>query len=308
MGKAAKMGKGKRFGLAAACALAALAPQARAANTAYMDFSWAESGHAFTLGLSGQMDNVCAPMFSHADAKLTGGKLVLSVLAQSNPAALCAAGAKSDYRTEFDLPALKAGTYPVQVLWTMACQYSPSPCPVAYDPQDVGTLKVTDSADLEYRFHPRAVAAGKRAELRLNGDFNCGDAISGVSADTSGRAVYLSFTVDPHPEIMCISPFPGIDFTLPEMRAGAYQVMAARSPYCAPGKICLRLKIAPQLAGALDVLAATSLAPGMPRERIGRKGAARSMSPAGFRVEGNGMIRDAAGRKSPARAPKPPHF
>jgi len=275
-----------------AAALTAPALPVAAATTAGISPTWAESHHPFTLALFGESDK-CAPVFSHQSSRITGGTLVLSVLEQQRPGVLCTNDTAWAYRTEFDAPALDSGEYPVQVRWAQACEFDATPCPVAYQPQDVGNLRVTDSASLSYSFTPRSVRAGQDFHIRLKGTFNCGDLIKSSTVDTVRPILRLNFVIEPHPEVVCIAPFPGIDFAVPALGAGGWQVYAARSPYCAQGTVCPLALIAPQLAGALEVPPVVeAVVPLRPETRVGPAGIGRL----GFRSEWNGALRDAAGK------------
>ncbi|MBW8886868.1 MAG: hypothetical protein JF616_03830 [Fibrobacteres bacterium] len=265
---------------------------ARAAATGSITPTWAESHHPFTLALSGQSDK-CAPVFSHQSYRLNAGKLVFSVLEQQRPGVLCTTDTAWAYRTEFDAPALDSGEYPVQVRWAQACEFDATPCPVAYMPQDVGNLRVTDSAALPYSFTPRSVRAGQDFHIRLRGTFNCGDLIKSATVDTARPTLRLNFLIEPHPEDLCIAPFPGIDFAVPALGAGGWEVYASRAPYCPPSNICPLALMAPQLAGALEVSPVVeTVVPLRPETRAGPAGAGHP----GFRSKWNGFYYDAAGK------------
>ncbi len=287
----------RALALAGICAWATSAGAAAAATTASLSPYWIEGHHVSTLAVSGDMEGYCAPLFSHHEAQYADGKLMLSVVVESNPAALCAVNSTSPYRTEFSVPALDSGSHPVTIRWRQACELAPTPCPVAYIVKDLGNITVTDSAHLGYVFTPEHARAGAGIKIHLNGKFNCADQISAVSADTQRPAIYLNFTVNPRPEIACIMPFPGIDFEVPALTAGTYQVFAARSPYCAPGTVCPLFRIAPQLAGALDVESATALAPMRPKAGYANPIVKGGKSGTGFRAEWRGKAHTVAGRR-----------
>ncbi len=283
--------------MAWAVAWTATALPAAAAATGAISPSWAESRHPFTLALSGESDK-CAPVFSHQSSRITGGKLELSVLEQERPGVLCVSTPVSrPYRAEFDIPAMDSGEYPVQVRWAQACEFDPTPCPVAYQPQDVGNLRVTDSAALAYSFAPRSARGGQAFHIRLKAAvFNCGDLVKSATVDTARPLLHLNFTIEPHPEVVCIAPFPGIDFAVPPLEAGGWQVLAGRGIYCPTGTVCPIAAVAPQLAGALEVSpeieAVGPLRPGSASAPALPAGMGRP----GFRSEWNGVFRDAAGK------------
>jgi len=279
-----------------AMAWAASALPSAAAATGGISPTWAESHHHFTLALSGESDK-CAPVFSHWSSRITGGKLELSVLEQQRPGVLCVDTPPAwPYRTEFDIPAMDSGEYPVQVNWAQACQFDPTPCPVAVQPQDVGNLRVTDSAALPYSFTPRSAHGGQEFHIRLKGaSFNCGDVVKSATVDTARPVLRLNFMIEPHPEVICIAPFPGIDFAVPPLEAGVWQVFGGRAAYCPPGTVCPIAAIAPQLAGALEISPEIE-AVDPPRLKPASAPAPAGMGRPGFRSEWNGALRDAAGK------------
>jgi len=275
-------------------ALAAAMP-AGAATTASVSPYWVEGHHAFTLALTGETQ-VCAPEFSHQEAALIGGELVLSVLQQATPGFMCTnSTSSSPYRVEFTAPGLDSGQYPVKVRWRTACEFesNPAPCPVLGVLQDAGTLRVTDSAGLSYHIGPRVVTAGRASNLLLHGPFGCSDKISGVSIDTARPSIYLNMTVE-HPAIQCDTTVAGIGFALPPLSAGVWQVYAAAAPYCPPGSICPLYRLAPQLAGALEVKASVLSTQAPAR---GPRSLPVGIGRAGFRADWFGAPRDAAGRR-----------
>ena len=266
---------------------------AGAAATASISPYWVQARHAFTLALTGE-SQMCVPEFSHQEAALIGGELVLSVLEKQRIGYLCTNATAWPYRTEFTVPGLDSGSYPVKVRWRSACEFDPAPCPVAYDPQPAGNLRVTDTAALAYHIKPQAVPAGQAAKLLLRGKFMCGIRFTDLSVDTARPSITLSFTADQATSGGCDTIVPGIEYTLPPLGAGVWQVYAAPMPYCAPGTICPYLRIAPQLAGALEVKgsALSTLAPA----RVSHA-AVVAGGWAGFRADWRGVPRDAAGRR-----------
>lgn len=288
-------GPGWAAALAAAFAGPAAHPAGAAATTAATAAfapSWAEAQRPFTLALSGE-SQLCAPVFSHAEVRLSGGKLVLSVLMQQRLGVLCVNLPTFRYRAEFAAPALDTGNYPVQVRWREACEFDANPCPVAYDPQDLGTLQVTDSAHLEYHLGARSVVAGKAFTLPLKGGFRCGDKVTGLLADTARPALYLDFTMESGSG-MCDTVVVPPAFAIPPLRAGIWQVYARRTAACPEGTLCPILVPAPRLAGALEVVeSADALVPWRREPR-----AAPALRGPAFAAPWNGAFRDAAGRRA----------
>src|SRR3954467_14388449 len=104
------------------------AAPAGAAATASSSPYWVQAHHAFTLALTGE-SQMCVPEFSHQEAALIGGELVLSVLEQQRIGYMCTNATSWPYRTEFTVPGLDSGNYPVKVRWRSACEFDPAPCP-----------------------------------------------------------------------------------------------------------------------------------------------------------------------------------
>ena len=111
---------------------------------------WVEAGKPLTLTVGGFL-GLCDPSFSHHAAVVQGGKIRLEVLAQNDPLARCINDTLRYNHTDFQLPALAAGSYEVSVFTKPACAYTEPFCPFALDPQPAGTLSVTDSAKLSSR-------------------------------------------------------------------------------------------------------------------------------------------------------------
>ncbi|GEM_PF-3858296 len=214
----------------------------------------AESGKAFQVTLSGKTD-LCNPRFSHWQVQVGEGTLSLTVLAENDPVAKCAAG-PHDYATDFSIPAMKAGSYEVNAFLPPACAFAPNPCPIAYMPLYGGTLTVQDSAKLNFAIRPKQVAADKEFDLFVtHKDFTCGNEFSNLSSYVSGHSLYVQFTNRPHPEALCPAVLTdhGPTIKVPAMKGGVYQVFATAMPYCGTPGPCPLALMAPQLAGALTV-------------------------------------------------------
>jgi len=284
--------------ICAAVTTLTMAP-ADAAATASSSPYWVQAHHAFTLALTGE-SQMCVPEFSHQEAALIGGELVLSVLEQQRIGYMCTNATSWPYRTEFTVPGLDSGNYPVKVRWRSACEFDPAPCPVANDPQPAGTLRVTDTAALSYHIKSPTVPAGQSVKLLLRGGFRCGIRYSDLTVDTARPSLTLSFTAGQASGGECDTIVPGLEFTLPPLSAGVWQVYAAPMPYCAGGAVCPLLRMAPQLAGALEVKgsALNTLAPAREAHRaVFADGRAGFRAP-GFRADWRGVRRDAAGRRA----------
>lgn len=276
--------------LAAGIFLAAAAFLAPWASAASINPVQVEAHHPFTLALSYSSGN-CASILSHRETRLIGGKLVLSALDEQSPNVRCAGMGPWDSRAEFTAPALDSGEYPVQIRWDAACEFSATPCPAGWNPIDVGTLQVTDSSRLGYHFTPRTARAGKAFTLLLQGGLRCGDEVTGHSADASTPpTLSLGYTVD-RGSGLCDTIVRPLEFEVPALSAGIWQVSVWSTPYCAPGAIC-PLSLSVGFAGALDVEPSTEAI--VPWRREFRTAPA-GRGP-GFRAGWGGSNRDAAGR------------
>lgn len=80
-------------------------------QTVFINPNQVESGKSFQVTLSGK-SSLCNPQFSHHQTTVTNGSIQLTVMAVNDPLAKCTAG-DHDYKTDFELPALKAGQYTV---------------------------------------------------------------------------------------------------------------------------------------------------------------------------------------------------
>lgn len=263
---------------AAVAALCATAPQAQThTQTVSISPGQAESGKPFQVTLSGK-SGLCAPIFTRHEAKAENGVLNLTVMGVDNPAALCTDG-EHDYHTDFEVPALKAGTYEVAARLLPACSYETPPCMPIRDPVEYGgNLELRDSANLSFGIRPKRVDQDKAFELFVfSKDFTCGTEFSASSMTLSGHSIIVSFSYRPHPETVCRDAFAdhGPTFHLPAMWSGVYQVFVTAMPYCGTNGPCPLALVAPQLAGALTVggaaVALQPVAGGGSRERPHRR-------------------------------------
>jgi hypothetical protein len=221
---------------------------------AYLSPNQAESGKPIQVSVSGKT-TLCNPQFSHHTVATEKGVLHLTVLAENDPLAKCTAG-EHDYATDFQVPALKAGTYEVNLYLPPACAFSPTPCPIASQPLYAGTLTVQDSASLYYAFRPKRTDANKAFDLfTFNKDYTCGNEFTNLSTSVSGHSLYVSFTNRPHPEAICPASLTdyGPTFKVPVMKSGVYQVFTVAMPYCGTTGPCPLALVAPMLSGALTV-------------------------------------------------------
>lgn len=270
--------------LAATCLMSASLWAQTRTQTAYLAPNLAESGKPFSVTVSGKT-TLCNPQFSHQKATVDNGSILLSVMAVNDPVAKCTAG-EHDYQTDFDLPALKAASYEVNVSLQPACAYSQPLCPFAMILDYAGTLGVKDSADLNYAIRPKLVQGGKAFDLFLtNKQFTCGNEFSDLSSHVEGHILYLSFTNRPHPEALCAAVIKdyGPTFPIPALKAGTYQVFATSMPYCGTVGPCPVAFVLPQLAGALTATDGTAA--------VGGGGKAASGKSALRDANGSGALR-----------------
>ena len=239
----------------AGAATSAFAQPGDPVQTVYVTPGQVESGKPFQVTLSGK-STLCDPQFSRHEAKVENGVVNFTVMAVNNPAALCS-GDTRDFKTEFAVPALKAGEYKVEARLYPSCYYDKPTCPMLRDPVEYGgILYAQDSAKLAFAIRPDQVEADKPFDLFLIGkNFTCGNEYTGLTSSFQGDVLFLNFTNRPHPEALCpaIVADYGPTFRIPAAKAGVYQVMATASPYCGTTGPCPLALIAPQLAGALTV-------------------------------------------------------
>lgn len=239
----------------AAAATTAFAQPGEPLQTVYVTPGQAESGKPFQVALTGKT-SLCDPQFSRHEAKVENGVVNFTVMAVNSPLANCT-GDMRDFRTEFAVPALKAGEYKTEARLYPSCHYDNPPCAMLRDPVEYGgLLYVQDSAKLTLAIRPDKVEAGKPFDLFLTGkDFTCGNEYTGLASTFQGDVLTLAFTNRPHPEALCPAVLAdyGPTFRIPTAKAGVYQVMAVVSPYCGTSGPCPMALMAPQLSGALTV-------------------------------------------------------
>jgi hypothetical protein len=246
----------------AAAGLMAILPLSAGAQTrtqtAYVAPSEAESGKAFEVTVSGKT-SYCGAKFSRHRVTVENGNLHFQVAVENDPVAKCVPG-PYDYKTDFVVPALKAGKYEVLVYLMPPCALPAKPtdpiCDIASQSEYGGAFTVRDSADLAYAIRPDAVPADKAFDLLITGkSFQCGDEYTNVASSVNGHILYVNLTRRPHPEAICAA-FVGVygpSVKVPAMAAGVYQVFTSVMPYCGAGGPCPLALIAPQLSGALKV-------------------------------------------------------
>jgi hypothetical protein len=289
-----------RLLLAAGLMSANLRAQTRT-QTVTVSPAQAESNTAFTVTLSGKTA-LCNPRFSNEKAVVEKNALHLSVMAVNDPVAKCVAG-DHDYALDFDIPALKAGSYEVNVYLQPACMYANPACLIAPVPDYGGKLEVED-VGAAYRFTPASVKPAKAFDLFLTSrDYDCGNEFSNLNASVQGYGIILNFTNRSNPAAICpaIVKDYGPTFHLSGLTPGVYQVFAAAQPYCDPKLACPAIMIMPRLAGALTVAENPS---GLQGIRNGgnavvpyREGALRIGTRGGITGLWRGEPRDVNGRK-----------
>ncbi|MEO7423782.1 MAG: hypothetical protein ABI036_01265 [Fibrobacteria bacterium] len=242
--------------LAVALLLNATAVRAAANEDAQYSLSpsQAGSGKPVTLTVSGYT-GLCSPIFSHQKAAVEAGQIHLELLAENNPLAKCSDTTRP-FHTDFQTPALAAGSYAVDIAFRPACSYQEPLCPFALIRYAAGTLTVRDAADLTFGILPNQVQAGQEFQLRLTRkEFACGAVFTNLADFANGSVMTLQYTpAEETVDTACppLSP-QGPVFTLGPLPAGTYQIMASQIPDCA-GKVCPLALIAPQLAGTLTVV------------------------------------------------------
>lgn len=256
-----------------------------AAHTASLRPDQVEAGIGPQITVSGST-SLCDPQFSHQAVAVNGNDIRFTVEAVENPAARCIAG-DHPYSVDFTVPALKAGEYSATIFLQPACVYSPTPCPIAYNPDSAGTLYVTSPDSLQYSFTPKHTSSGAPFELFLTSKrFTCADSFFNTSTSMGGHELTVSFSDNVRANVLCpaIAKDYGPTFKIDALSAGVYQVFAQPVPYCPPGRICPLFVLVPQLAGALTVGDVTGL------ERPAVSGAAGARAQGALRVDGASVM------------------
>jgi hypothetical protein len=260
----------------------------------------AESGKPVTLTVSGYT-GLCNPHFSHQIAAVEGGQIHLELLPENDPLSKCSDTTRP-FHTDFQTPALVAGSYAVDISFRPACSYQEPLCPFALTRYPAGTLTVRDSADLGYTIRPKQVEAGKAFDLLLTRKgFACGASFTDLASGLNGHFLNVEFAISPVTvDTACPVPLPpqGPVFHVAALPAGTYQILALQISNCrTPG--CPIAAIAPQLAGALTVGAPTSIGPTSRRTfDVIHRGSAESEPYGRIRVPWRGSQRDLAGREN----------
>ncbi len=240
-------------------------PQAQA--TGYISPSRAVANRAFQLNLSGSTGTGSCLSLGNPKAVVTDTLIDLTLQTlivptapgvppvPGTPGSVCTTG---DYPINFDfhLPALKPGVYAVRGYILPTCMLANPACLIAPLPFVTSQLVVSAPEGLYYSISPKQAPAAKEFDLFLTSkNYSCADEFLNLESSVNGRTLMLTYTVRNDPAIRCAKPIQdlGPTFKIPAMTDGTYQVFASPNPYCPPGTICPLAKIAPQLAGALDI-------------------------------------------------------
>ncbi len=228
-------------------------------QTVFINPNQVESGKPFQVTLSGK-SSLCNPQFSHHQASVASGSIQLTVMAVNDPLAKCTAG-DHDYKTDFELPALKAGQYTVTASLEPACRYSTPACMIPQILENAGTLFAKDSASLPFAIRPGKVDPAKSFDMLVtNNLWTCANEFTNPVVLVDGHAIYVSFTNRFRIGILCpaILKDYGPTLSMPALPSGTYQILTTSIPYCDPKLICPLSLLAPQLSGALTVSGTTT--------------------------------------------------
>ncbi len=223
-------------------------------QTVFINPNQVESGKSFQVTLSGK-SSLCNPQFSHHQTTVTNGSIQLTVMAVNDPLAKCTAG-DHDYKTDFELPALKAGQYTVTASLEPACRYSTPACMIPQILENVGTLFAKDSASLPFAIRPGKVDPAKSFDMLVtNNLWTCANEFTNPVVLVDGHAIYVSFTNRFRIGILCpaILKDYGPTLSMAALPSGTYQILTTSIPYCDPKLICPLSLLAPQLSGAVTV-------------------------------------------------------
>jgi hypothetical protein len=223
-------------------------------------------GKTFTLTVTGKTF-LCQPIFSGHEAVFENGALHLSVVGESNPAALCTA-VEHPYKVSFQVPAAKAGLYAVDVAVVPPCAKGPAMCDIAIKPEPAGVLTVKESTIpvQTVTITPAMAKAGLAFTLTLSGTTTLCDAqFSNHKVTVENGTVHLSVMAANNPAALCIagnvpSPYK-TEFKVPALPAGTYKVLAYLNPPCMYAvPVCL-IATLPQNAGILEITQAVDPVP-----------------------------------------------
>ncbi len=223
-------------------------------QTVFINPNQVESGKPFQVTLSGKSE-LCNPQFSRHQATVTSGSIHLTVMAVNDPLAKCTAGAR-EYKTEFDLPALKAGQYAVTASLEPACRYSTPACLMPEIIENGGMLYAKDSASLPFAIRPGKVDPAKSFDMLITSHlWTCANEFTKPSVEVLGHAIYVSFTNRFRAGMLCpaILKDYGPTLSMAALPSGTYQIFSTSVPFCEPNTICPLGLMAPQLSGALTV-------------------------------------------------------
>jgi hypothetical protein len=223
-------------------------------QTVFIHPDQVESGKPFQVTLSGK-SSLCNPQFSHHQVSVGNGSIQLTVMAVNDPLAKCTAG-DHDYKTDFELPALKAGQYAVTASLEPACRYSTPACMIPQSLENAGTLYAKDSASLPFAIRPGKVDPAKSFDMLVtNNLWTCANEFTNPVVLVDGHAIYVSFTNRFRSGILCpaILKDYGPTLSMAALPSGTYQILTTSIPYCDPKLICPLSLLAPQLSGALTV-------------------------------------------------------
>ncbi len=142
----------------------------------------------------------------------------------------------------FKVPALKAGTYAIEVETAPPCAFDTTGpiCEIASIPQQIGYLRAIGAAsDSAWHITPTTTASHRGFELqavsRRYDDCGYEFGRNTVTVDSAGKSISILTAVASHPERVCIAPSSptGPKVKVPALPMGNYSVYVSVVPDCA---------------------------------------------------------------------------
>ncbi|MEO7957693.1 MAG: hypothetical protein ABIW76_13480 [Fibrobacteria bacterium] len=176
----------------------------------------------------------CANTFANQSVVVNDGRIDLSFTSAVDTAVLCAAIVKP-FGPTFNMPALKAGKYPVYMNLLLPCHVTQPMCKAAVRVEEAGTLVVTEEDKVTYVIDPTQVEADQDFILNLlSPQFGCNiDYLRTASRVQDGK-ITLTYLDKPNPLVRCApsKPMYGPAYKIRGLKAGSYEVWAERLPAC----------------------------------------------------------------------------
>ena len=205
------------------------------------------ANQSFKLNLLSKDYGNCQTSFSHIAANVVDGEIIASFLIESHPERVCITNI-SPFGPVIEMPALKAGRYPIRVQERIACEFEKPMCAVGYlgAPGIVDTLIVTEKTIKPYVImQPEKVMANKAFDLTLSStSFNCNAILSNKQVAVANGIIHLSFDIT-LTKMLCATT-PGTikqeAFKVPALKVGEYKVVIDAPKDCGESHLLCALQ------------------------------------------------------------------